>query len=82
MQTRSKNFFKSKVLPEGLVHYPLPKALLATSCFDDIKPTSYSTAAKHLAWHEAMDTEFDALLRNDTWTLIPPSFDMNIVGYK
>lgn len=82
MQTRSKNIFKSKVLPEALVRYPLPKALLATSCFDDIEPTSYSTAAKHPAWREAMDTEFDALLRNDTWTLVPPSFDMNIVGYK
>jgi hypothetical protein len=81
MQTRSKNnIFKSKTLSNGLIHYPLPKALTATTDTADVEPTSYSTASKHLAWHDAMNLEFDALLRNSTWTLVPPTFDMNIVG--
>ena len=29
-----------------------------------------------------MNVEFDALLRNGTWTLVPPSPTMNIVGCK
>jgi hypothetical protein len=83
MQTRSKNnIFKPKSLPDGLVRYPLPKALLATSSSHDIEPTSYSTASKHPAWREAMNLEFDALIHNDTETLIPLTFDMNTVGCK
>jgi hypothetical protein len=29
-----------------------------------------------------MNLEFDALFRNSTWTLVPPTPDMNIVGCK
>jgi hypothetical protein len=29
-----------------------------------------------------MNTEFDALLSNDTWTLVPPTTNTNIVGCK
>ena len=29
-----------------------------------------------------MNAKFDALLSNGTWTLVPHTFDMNIVGYK
>ena len=82
MQTRSKNnIFKPKVLLKGLVRYTLPKALLIAFCSNDIEPTSYSTAAKYLAWHDAMHTKYDALLHDDTLTLVPTS-TMNIVGYK
>jgi hypothetical protein len=83
MQTRSKNnIFKPKALPDGLIRYPLPKALTATTSSTDVEPTSYTTSSKHPAWGDAMNLEFDALLRNDTWTLVPPTSDMNIVGCK
>jgi hypothetical protein len=83
MQTHSKNhIFKPKTLSNGLIRYPLPKALIATTGSADVEPTSYSTTSKHLAWRNAMNLEFDALLRNDTWTLVPPTSDMNIVGCK
>jgi hypothetical protein len=83
MQTRSKNnIFKPKSLPDGFIRYPLPKALLATATPDEVEPTCYSQAAKHLAWRDAMNSEFDALLHNGTWTLIPPTSTMNIVGCK
>jgi hypothetical protein len=83
MQTRSKNnIFKPKSLPDGFIRYPLPKALLATACPDEVEPTCYSQAAKHPAWRDAMNNEFDALLQNGTWTLIPPTSTMNIVGCK
>jgi hypothetical protein len=83
MQTQSKNnIFKPKSLPNGFICYPLPKALLATACPDRVKPTCYSQAAKHPAWHDAMNSKFDALLQNGTWTLILPTSTMNIVGCK
>jgi hypothetical protein len=83
MQTRSKNnIFKPKNLPEGLVRYHLPKALIATTCTDGVKPTSYSSAAQHPTWLAAMNTKFDALLSNSTWTLVPPTANTNIVGCK
>jgi hypothetical protein len=83
MQTRSKNnIFKPRTLPDGLIRYLLPKALIATTGPDDIEPTSYTTASKHQAWRDAMNTEFDALLSNGTWTLVPHISDMNIVGCK
>jgi hypothetical protein len=83
MQTRSKNnIFKPKTLSNGLIRYPLPKALTATTGSTNVEPTSYTIASKHPAWRDAMNLEFDALLRNGTWTLVPPTSDMNIVGCK
>jgi hypothetical protein len=83
MHTCSKNnIFKPEILFIGLIRFPLPKALTATTGLADVEPTSYSTASKHSAWRDAMNLEFDALLRNGTWTLVPPTSDMNIVGCK
>jgi hypothetical protein len=33
-------------------------------------------------WRLAMQEEFHALLRNNTWTLVPPRPGFNIVGCK
>jgi hypothetical protein len=83
IQTRSRNnIFKPKMLPDGLIRYPLPKALLTAAYSDEIEPTSYSTVAQHLAWRATMNTEFDALFNNGTWTLVPTTSNMNIVGCK
>jgi hypothetical protein len=83
MQTRSKNnIFKPKSLPDGFIRYPFSKALLATASPDEVEPTCYSQAAKHPAWRDAMNSEFDALLHNGPWTLIPSTSTMSIVGCK
>ncbi len=72
MQTRGRaNIIKPKRLYPGMVKYPLPKALVAIQDNADIEPTSYSAAYKSSGWR-ARDTEFNALLQNGTWTLIPP----------
>ena len=83
MQTRGKdNISKPKSFFLGIVKYPLPKALLATTDQDSIEPTSYIAASKHPAWRAAMNTEFNALLHNGTWKLVPPKPNMNLVGCK
>lgn len=33
-------------------------------------------------WKEAMDLEYAALIRNNTWELVPPSSTQNVVGNK
>ena len=83
MQVCSKNnIFKPKSLPEGLIWYPLPKALIEATCSDEIEPTSYSSISQHPAWCAAMNIEFDVLVRNGTWTLVPPTTNANIIECK
>ena len=64
MTTRSKNnISKPKHHTNGTIRYPSPTALLAEHDFNDSEPTCYSTACKFPEWREAMNKEFDALLK-------------------
>lgn len=74
MQTRSKSgIFK-------------PKCYVAiTSIFytpDTTLPTSVSAALKNPKWKASMNIEFKALQKNNTWTVVPYSSNMKIVGHK
>lgn len=79
MLTRSRaGISKPKVRSDGTVRYPVPRALL--SVITDFKPTCYSQASQSKEWRTAMAEEINALLKNQTWTLVPPSPTQNIVG--
>jgi hypothetical protein len=85
MIPRSKNHItKPKPLPAGMICYPLPKVLLtiAHTTMTEPEPTCFTTAAKSPAWRKAMNLEFDALLQNQTWTLVPSHPSQNIIGCK
>jgi histone deacetylase 1/2 len=45
-------------------------------------PTSARTALSDPSWRHAMQDEFDALLANDTWTLVPRLPGVNLVTDK
>ncbi|KAM2315364.1 hypothetical protein ACFX1S_028273 [Malus domestica] len=63
--------------------HPLPHGL--TAALEDpmsIEPTSYTQASKFPHWQQAMKEEHDALLQNHTWSLVPATPHMNIVGCK
>ncbi|CAL9006186.1 unnamed protein product [Prunus brigantina] len=47
-----------------------------------IEPTSYTQASKFPHWQVAMQEEYTALIKNQTWSLVPFTPTMNIVGYK
>lgn len=46
------------------------------------EPTSFSAANKDPHWRQAMADEYSALLRNGTWTLVPPPSQSNVVDCK
>jgi hypothetical protein len=83
MMTWSKHqIFKPTLLPDGTTKYKPPHALLITTTLDEIELTCHSTAIRHPKWRAAMNTEFDALLKNHTWTLVPFSTAQNLIGCK
>ncbi|XP_049397271.1 uncharacterized mitochondrial protein AtMg00820-like [Solanum stenotomum] len=47
-----------------------------------IPPVTVKQACKDPQWRQAMQSEFDALMSNKTWDLIPPSDHQNIVEDK
>ncbi|MDV3146689.1 MAG: reverse transcriptase domain-containing protein, partial [Sweet potato little leaf phytoplasma] len=73
MITRSKaGIFKPKCwLSSVSVHSP---SLTEPTCFKD--------AVKYAEWRDAMDKEYQALVENNTWTLVPPSSSLTVVSCK
>ncbi|KAL3835707.1 hypothetical protein ACJIZ3_010443 [Penstemon smallii] len=72
-----------KVRTDGTIPWPPPRAHLTASS-DPIpdEPNSISQALKFPDWRLAMQREFDALLSTQTWSLVPPSPEQNIVGCR
>lgn len=64
-----------KVAPELLV---TPTTISLTGPL----PTTYNQAQKSVHWRKAMKLEFEALMKNQTWELVPPSSSQNIVDCK
>ena len=48
----------------------------------DFEPTSFKEAASHDEWKEAMQKEYDALIKNDTWKLVDPLLGTKPIGCK
>ena len=48
----------------------------------DLESTTVTQALKDQKWRRAMSEEYDALVRNGTWELVPPESSHNIVGCK
>jgi len=48
----------------------------------DFEPTSFKAATSHDEWKEAMQKEYDALIKNGTWKLVDPPFRTKPIGCK
>uniref|UniRef100_A0A2N9J670 Integrase catalytic domain-containing protein n=1 Tax=Fagus sylvatica TaxID=28930 RepID=A0A2N9J670_FAGSY len=71
MLTRSKlGIFKPKTCYKAQLDYTL------------IEPPSFKLAQPISQWCQAMQDEYDALIRQGTWSLVPPPQHHNIVGCK
>ncbi|KAJ9560502.1 LOW QUALITY PROTEIN: hypothetical protein OSB04_005662 [Centaurea solstitialis] len=59
---------------------PNPKyACITTSPSISPLPTSHVDALRDPNWHKAMIDEYDALIKNDTWELVPRPLDVNVI---
>jgi hypothetical protein len=47
-----------------------------------VEPRTYLQAAKHPCWLDAMQAEFNALLSNHTWNLVPRPLHQKVVLNK
>nr|GEY44007.1 hypothetical protein [Tanacetum cinerariifolium] len=46
------------------------------------KPTSFTVANNSPEWRQAMKEQYDALMKNKTWSLVPHAFNTNVVDGK
>ena len=77
MVTRSRT---GSLPSQKTTRHPVPESLL--TIVNSAEPTCYSQAANKSEWRAAMTEEINALLKNNTWTLVPPSPTHNTVGCK
>nr|GEZ14699.1 nucleotide-binding, alpha-beta plait [Tanacetum cinerariifolium] len=59
-----------------------PSVNYATVLPTTIKPTSFTIANNSLEWRQAMKEEYDALMKNRTWSLVPRASNTNVVDGK
>ncbi|KAH9699463.1 retrovirus-related pol polyprotein from transposon RE1 [Citrus sinensis] len=57
-----------------------PKTFLTTH--NSLEPSTVPEALSDPKWKDAMQTEYDALIHNNTWTLVPMSSTYKLVGCK
>lgn len=74
MQTRSKK--------KGIHKPKVPFIGSASLTIPTTTPTSITQALQIPVWKKAMQEEFDALMKNKTWDLVPASPSMSVVGSK
>lgn len=76
MTTQIKdNIRQPKQCTDGTVYYGHnQRALLATT-----GPASYIEALVDSRWKQVIDDEYNALLKNETWELVPFSRQQNII---
>jgi hypothetical protein len=76
------NIVQQRQLIDGTVRYPAPRGLLTQHASATQEPTCFSNAVSIPEWRNAMQLEFNALLHNQTWSLVPPHGSQNPVGCK
>ncbi|XP_059447501.1 uncharacterized mitochondrial protein AtMg00820-like [Corylus avellana] len=81
-RTAKNNITKPKKFHDDSPKHPLPHALLIAGNFKEVEHACYSQVSTDANWHKAMNSEFDTLLKNDTWCLVPASEAHNLVGCK
>ncbi|GKF49755.1 ribonuclease H-like domain-containing protein [Tanacetum coccineum] len=57
---------------------PVERLTLHVSSVSHV-PRSYREAFNDVNWHSAMRDEYNALIKNSTWTLVPRPPDVNLV---
>jgi hypothetical protein len=77
MHTRTANV-KPLIPTDGTIRYDPKRRAFAV----EAEPASYRRALSDARWRQAMEDEHAALLRNGTWTLVPPPPGCNVIGSR
>jgi hypothetical protein len=85
--TRLQNIMiKLKDFGTDVLHYDPGKkgfiAQVSSLYLASSDPVSHTEALKTPHWQHATRDEYDALIKNGTWTLVPPQSGCNLVDYK
>uniref|UniRef100_A0A2N9IQH8 Reverse transcriptase Ty1/copia-type domain-containing protein n=1 Tax=Fagus sylvatica TaxID=28930 RepID=A0A2N9IQH8_FAGSY len=75
MNTRSKSDISKKKILHTTITKPKPDYL-------QTEPLSFTIASQIPEWTAAMQAEFDALQRQNTWSLVPPPSRHNVIGCR
>ncbi|XP_016647016.1 PREDICTED: uncharacterized mitochondrial protein AtMg00820-like [Prunus mume] len=82
VHTQSKSgIFKPKFRSNFSVCYPFTYAYISLVDYD-LEPTCYFQASRFSHWQQAMHNEFNALLKQGTWSLVPLPQSAHVVGCK
>ncbi|WVZ62530.1 hypothetical protein U9M48_012269 [Paspalum notatum var. saurae] len=82
MRTRLKdNIVKPKEFKDGTVRYSGIVKIQSLSSIPT-EPKTHKEALKFQQWRQAMDAEFQALQKNQTWTLVPPKKGINLIDCR
>jgi histone deacetylase 1/2 len=79
MTTRTRTASVKPLIPtDGTIRYDPKRRAFAA----EAEPASYRRALSDARWRQAMEDEHAALLRNGTWTLVPPPPGCNVIGSR
>lgn len=74
------NRHKPKQCTDGTIRYSFKgRTTFTTEVFE---PSSHITAIHDPHWSQVMDNEYEALMRNKTWHLVPSQHGQNLINYK
>lgn len=77
------NIQQPKMCTEGTISFLTHRRLLAAARVSDVvEPASLTKALTNPNWKQAMQEEYDALLRNKTWTLVPAHVGRNVIDSR
>ncbi|XP_044477846.1 uncharacterized protein LOC123205096 [Mangifera indica] len=63
-------------------HLPAPRTFSFLSESVPKEPLSVYEALNHPSWFKTMEVEYEALVKNQTWELVPPTNAQRLVSYK
>jgi hypothetical protein len=73
-RTRLQEGIRKPIFSDGTIRY--------TNLCTSEEPNDLSSALADPNWKAAMECEFSALVRNNTWHLVPPAAGRNLIGCK
>ncbi|KAK9157462.1 hypothetical protein Scep_004036 [Stephania cephalantha] len=71
-----------QMITRGKNGISMKKVFTATCSDADSIPSTVEMALSIPHWREAMEKEYQALMKNDTWSLVSPSKNQNVVANK